>query len=119
MEQNIIKNLFSEGQFEILADSISWISAWADELVNFYECTNLANNINDIEFSDDIYVNVEDGEIGIIFAGEGNDYNNVIYVYLTATVNNDFNTLSNFNYDTETGDAIEFDEEEEEEEDEE
>lgn len=96
MEQNIIKNLFSEGQFEILADSISWISAWADELVNFYEGTNLANNINDIEFSDDIYINVEDGEIGITFTGEGNDYNNVIYVYLTATVNNDFNTLSNF-----------------------
>ena len=53
MEQNIIKNLFSEGLFEILADSTPWTNMWADELVDYYEGTNLANNINDIEFDDE------------------------------------------------------------------
>lgn len=114
MEKDNIKQLFSEGSFEIIADTIPWINAWADKLVDFYAGTNLANNINNIEFIEEITIIVEDGEIGVSYQGTGDDGEYQKFVYLTATVNNDFITLSGFDYDTETGDAIEFDEEEDE-----
>jgi len=111
MEQDIIKNLFSEGCFDISIDNIApWIKDWVDELVDYYCGTNLANNINDIEFLN-ITIIVEDGEIGVILGAEGNDGEYQKYIYLTASVG-DNSILYNFNYDIETGDAIEYEEEE-------
>ncbi len=114
MEQDIIEKLFTENSFEATT-AIPWIKKLTYQLIDYYSGTNLANNIFDIMFTDEVSINAEDGEVGITYYAVGDDGEYEKYVYITASVSNDFETLSNFDYDVETGDAIDTDDEEEDE----
>lgn len=109
MEREIILKLFSEGNFSIDRDKVEWINNLAYGLINYYESTNLANNVNDIEFYENVVLSVEEEYVGISIGATGNNGTNLLYITLDASVNDDFKTLSNCDYSSDEGEEIEDD----------